>query len=80
MTVAVENQSPSESGPELEAFDPSLDHFARFGLDRGWKLDREVLEQRYFERSRRYHPDRFVGTDSATRRAAVEHSSAINIG
>src|SRR5690606_27651300 len=32
----------------------------------------------YLERSRRYHPDRHVGADSATRRASVEHSSALN--
>ncbi len=68
------------SASELEPFDPSLDHFARFDLERGWKLDRDALEQRYLERSRRYHPDRFVSADSATRRAAVEHSSAINTG
>jgi molecular chaperone HscB len=75
--VAAENQSASES---LELFDPALDHFARFGLARGFELSRDALEQRYLERSRRYHPDRFVGADSATRRASVEHSSAINIG
>lgn len=75
--MAAENQSASEQ-VLLEAFDPSLDHFARLGLERGWKLDRDALEQHYLERSRRYHPDRFVGADSATRRAALEHSSAVN--
>ena len=75
--MAAENQSASDL-PELEPFDPSLDHFARLGLERGWKLDRDVLEQRYLERSRRHHPDRFVAADASTRRAALEHSSAIN--
>jgi len=75
--VAAENQSASD-GPELEPFDPSLDHFARLGLERGWKLDRDALERRYLERSRQIHPDRFVGADSGTRRAALEHSSAVN--
>lgn len=75
--MAAANQSTSEI---LEPFDPSLDHFARFGLDRGFRIDRDALEQRYLELSRRYHPDRFVGADSGTRRAAVEHSSAINTG
>ncbi|MFO7561995.1 MAG: Fe-S protein assembly co-chaperone HscB [Enhygromyxa sp.] len=74
MTVAAENQSASE----LELFDPSLDHFARLGLEPRWKIDRDALERGYLERSRRYHPDRFVGADSATRRAAVEHSAALN--
>jgi molecular chaperone HscB len=82
--VAAENQSASDllelERFELEPFDPSLDHFARFGLERGWKLDRDALERRYLERSRRYHPDRFVGADASTRRAALEHSAAINAG
>jgi molecular chaperone HscB len=78
--VAAENQSASEPVELLEPFDPSLDHFARLGLERGWKLDRDALERRYLERSRRYHPDRFVGADSGTRRAALEHSSAVNTG
>ncbi len=71
-------ESPSRS--ELEPFDPSLDHFARFGLARAWQLDRDALERAYLQRSRRYHPDRFVGADSSTRRAAVEHSAAVNTG
>lgn len=75
--MAAENQSASEL---LEPFDPSLDHFARLGLERVWTIDRDALERRYLERSRRHHPDRFVGADSATRRAAVEHSAAINTG
>lgn len=62
----------------LEAFDASLDHFARMGLDRRWRIDRDALEDRYLERSRLVHPDRHAGADSATRRAALEHSSALN--
>jgi molecular chaperone HscB len=77
--VAVENQSASELAALVEPFDPSLDHFARLGLARGWKLDRDAFEQRYLERSRRYHPDRFVTADAATKRAALEHSAAVNI-
>lgn len=75
--MAAENQSAFEP-QALEPFDPSLDHFARLGLARGWKVDRDALERGYLERSRRVHPDRFVGADSATRRASVEHSAAIN--
>lgn len=84
--MAAENQSASDpvsdlvEQRELELFDPSLDHFARLGLERSWRLDRDALERHYLERSRRYHPDRFVGADSATRRAALEHSSAVNVG
>jgi molecular chaperone HscB len=81
--VAAESQSASEEGgasikPELEAFDATLDHFARFGLARRWQLDRDALEDRYLEASRRVHPDRHANADAATRRAALEHSAAIN--
>jgi molecular chaperone HscB len=74
--VAAESQSIFS----LEAFDATLDHFARFGLARSWKLDRDVLEDRYLEISRRVHPDRHAGADAATRRAALEHSAALNEG
>jgi molecular chaperone HscB len=72
--VAAESQSASS----IETFDATLDHFARFGLARSWKLDRDALEGRYLELSRRVHPDRHAGADAATRRAALEHSAALN--
>jgi molecular chaperone HscB len=75
--VAAESQSASSS---LEPFDATLDHFARFGLARRWQLDRDALEDRYLEGSRRVHPDRHANADSATRRAALEHSAALNEG
>jgi molecular chaperone HscB len=75
--VAAENQSASEAAG-LPAFDPSLDHFARLGLERRWAIDRNALEDGYLARSRVAHPDRFATADSATRRNAVESSSALN--
>lgn len=68
----------SQSASSLEAFDATLDHFARFGLARRWQLDRDALEDRYLDASRRVHPDRHANADSATRRAALEHSAALN--
>jgi len=73
--VAAESQSASSS---LEPFDPAIDHFARLGFERAWTIDRGALEDNYLERSQVVHPDRFVGADSATRRASIEHSSALN--
>jgi molecular chaperone HscB len=75
--VAAENQSASEAAG-LPRFDPSLDHFARLGLERRWAIDRNALEDGYLARSRVAHPDRFATADSATRRNAVESSSALN--
>jgi molecular chaperone HscB len=77
--VAAESQSASSSsGSGLGAFDATLDHFARFGLAPRWQLDRNELEDRYLEGSRRVHPDRHANADIATRRAALEHSAALN--
>lgn len=55
------------------------DHFARLGLDRGFALDREALENAYLERASQAHPDRVVGASSDIRRAAMEDSAAINV-
>jgi molecular chaperone HscB len=70
--------SQSASSPSLGTFDPTLDHFARFGLALRWQLDRNELEDRYLEGSRRVHPDRHANADAATRRSALEHSAALN--
>lgn len=75
--MAVESRSASEP---LPAFDPDLDHFARLGLPRQFSVDRDALEDHYLARSQVVHPDRHVDGDSATRRAALEHSSALNEG
>jgi molecular chaperone HscB len=73
--VAAESRSASSS---LEAFDATLDHFARLGLARRWQLDRDALEDRYLEASRHVHPDRHANAEASTRRAALEHSAALN--
>ncbi|EDM74249.1 co-chaperone HscB [Plesiocystis pacifica SIR-1] len=73
--MAAENPSPSEA---LPPFDPDLDHFARLGLRPGYAVDRDAVEAAYLERSKVVHPDRFATAGSGTRRAALEHSSALN--
>lgn len=54
------------------------DYFGLLGQDRRWDIDRAALERSYLERSQATHPDGFVGQDSATQRAAMERSSALN--
>ena len=78
--MAAESQSASDpiGAGGLEAFDPALDHFARLGLERGWRIDRDALEDNYLDRSSQVHPDRHASADAATRRAALEHSAALN--
>ena len=69
--VAAASPSPSE---------PVRDHFARFGLARAWRIDRDALEAAYLQRAAAVHPDRFVGASSAEQRAAMEASTALNEG
>lgn len=56
------------------------DHFARFGLARAWRIDREALEAAYRSRAAAAHPDRFVGAELPEQRAAMEESTKINEG
>lgn len=78
--MAAESQSASEPDGQfgLEEFDATLDHFARLGLEPGWRVDRDALERSYLARAKQVHPDRHAGADTATRRRALEHSAAVN--
>lgn len=58
----------------------AADHFSRLGLPRRHGLDREAIEQAYLQRAPKVHPDRFVGAPPGQRRAAMEHSAALNEG
>lgn len=71
-------ESPSASESSLPAPDPTLDHFARLGLEPRFDVDRDAIETAYLELSRRFHPDRFAGGSSSDRRKAMEHASMIN--
>ncbi len=74
--MAAESPSPSER--DLPPPDPSLDHFARLGLESRFDVSRDALERAYLELSRRFHPDRFATAGSQTRRRAMEASSLLN--
>lgn len=64
----------------FSASEPVSDHFARFGLPRAWRIDRDALEAAYLSRAAAVHPDRFVGAPVAEQRAAMEESTALNEG
>ena len=48
--------------------DPRADHFALFGLDRGFRLDLSDLDSRYRDVQAQVHPDRFAHAGDAERR------------
>ena len=54
------------------------DHFARLGLPRGWEVDPDRLEKRYFALQRALHPDRFAGRSERERALSARQSAALN--
>jgi molecular chaperone HscB len=54
------------------------DYFAVFGLGRALQLDLSDLQRRFYELSRRHHPDFHQMKGDAERAAALEHSALIN--
>jgi molecular chaperone HscB len=54
------------------------DHFARLGLGRGFDIDGDDLQARYFAAQRRLHPDRFAGRSERERAISMQQSTSIN--
>lgn len=55
-----------------------LGPFALFALSETFAVDLDVVNQRYTDRMRELHPDRFVNRSAAERRVAQQWSSAVN--
>jgi molecular chaperone HscB len=58
--------------------DLKADYFAFLGLPRRLDIDMALLEQRFRELSREYHPDYFYNAPAKERLAALERSSQLN--
>lgn len=56
----------------------SEDYFTALGVERRFHQDLALLEKRYFEISRKLHPDRFTTADSETRHLSLERMSLVN--
>ena len=54
------------------------DYFTFFGLPRRLGLDRQDLERRFRDLSRKFHPDYFYNAPPAERLASLERSSYLN--
>ena len=54
------------------------DYFAFLGLPRRLKVDMSLLEQRFRELSRQYHPDYFYNASQKERLESLERSSYLN--
>jgi molecular chaperone HscB len=56
----------------------AMDHFEVFGLPRRLELDVAALQARFYELSRRHHPDFHHGASPAAQAAALEVSARLN--
>ena len=55
-----------------------IDHFATFGIPHTLTTLPAVLERRFHELQRSYHPDKHVTAEEAARSTALDRSSSIN--
>ena len=55
-----------------------MDYFAVFGLPRKVGLDREEMERRFYELSRKFHPDFFQSATPAEQAKSLEQSALVN--
>src|SRR4051812_32518362 len=54
------------------------DHFSLFGLQTAFVLDAVALERAYREIQARIHPDRFVNSGEAEKRASMQWATRVN--
>ena len=60
--------------------DLRADHFALFGLNRGFRLDLSDLDSRYRDIQAQVHPDRFAHAGEAERRISMQWATHANEG
>ena len=58
--------------------DLRADHFALFGLNRGFRLDLSDLDSRYRDLQAQVHPDRFINAGDAERRLSMQWATHAN--
>lgn len=54
------------------------DYFALFGLPRGYSVDGEYLKNKFYELSRKFHPDFYAGKSDHERELARDNSAYLN--
>jgi molecular chaperone HscB len=62
----------------LQPPDPTLDHFARLGLESRFAQDDAEIAKALRTLQRKLHPDRFVAKGAKERRFSLEHATNLN--
>jgi molecular chaperone HscB len=57
---------------------PSVNYFEVFGLERKLGIDTDVLQRRFYELSRRHHPDFHASAPAGEQAEALEASARLN--
>ena len=77
----MEGRSGPLKPPSLrDAVSSVVDYFQLFDLPAGFETDNDVLQQRYRELQRQFHPDRFAAEPADVQRVAVQRAADINAG
>lgn len=59
-------------------FNLQQDYFDIFQLEPSFRLDLKLLSERYRQKQRETHPDRFAAADERQQRIAVQYSALVN--
>jgi molecular chaperone HscB len=62
----------------LQPFPVGTDYFAALGVERCPALERAVLDERYYERSRQLHPDRYQNSPPEEQAASADNAALLN--
>ena len=67
-----------ESCVKIQPISKEVDYFFCLGLPRALEINREELEQRFYERSRKLHPDFFQQRSDQEKAFSLENSAVLN--
>ncbi len=62
----------------IESIPAEIDHFALLGLPRKFGLDVQMLESRFYELSRKLHPDFFMDAPASVRIRSLDATARLN--
>lgn len=55
-----------------------MNYFEFYGLRESFEIDADMLKERFYEFSKKFHPDYFAGEDEASQKDALEKSTMNN--
>lgn len=68
----------NHTATSLEPFPRGTDYFTALGLPRRLNIDARSMEAAFYDRSRRFHPDRYATAGSKARIVSLENTALVN--